>query len=669
MGERGRHLSTPARVAALVVAALAVLRLVAAFVLHGPVLMPDEYLYTAIARSIAHGGLPSVRGGHLNFIPVLASVLVAPAWLIHDVGIAYRVAQAEGVIAMSTAALPAFALGRRVGLSPRSAAAGAVFAVLVPDLVFSGMLLSEAFAYPLFLLTVLVAVDSLRAPTRRRQLLFLAASVLLCLTRLQFAFIPLGYLAAAVLAARPLRPLRPLRTHAVVSGGLALAAACVTVVGTRAVVGRYDGWQNFHHGLPSVAHWTGSNLVLLLVAAGWVTAPGAIVGIARMLRRGDPGARAFAALAVVVGTVLVCEAGVFGAGLGQLEERYTFYAAPLLAIAFLYALEQGLVRTRSCAVLTGGLAALAFLLPLDDPLFTGMRDQSPVLMAFLVVQRHLTWRAPIAAGVLLLALALAALALGRRGAGRPLAALAAALAVSVGVANAFVLTSATRVAARASWDLPLPGSGASFLAFPGNTVPSDLTTALFWNPEITRVLVLGNRSVDSFTSVPVSLAAGGVLRTADRRTVDGPVVFQPGVDAVRANGPLLSAGGQLAAAGMYRPIRIHAIVVGWSPATESFAPNGEILVPGSAPTSRVARSVHLRLRGSAPPTKLRFRCSSGATRTVTVGAAPVSLTLPLVGRGVASCRFAIVSGQIRWRKGYPETVQARVVLGAAVRGA
>ena len=74
-----------------------------------------------------------------------------------------------------------------------------------------------------------------------------------------------------------------------------------------------------------------------MYACGWILVPGAIVGIvlalARPRRRVE---RAFGAMAVAMGLALLGEASVFGSGWGagsMVEERYTFYALPLVAIS------------------------------------------------------------------------------------------------------------------------------------------------------------------------------------------------------------------------------------------------------------------------------------------------------------------------------------------------
>ena len=147
---RRRGVSAP-MVAAAIVTAIFVARLVAAFLIETPRYFPDEYFYTALSRSLWSGSFPSIRGEHVEFVSLLAPLVFAPAWLVDNVHVAYRIAQTEGVLAIALSALPAYILAARIGLGDRARVAAAVFAVAIPDAVYGGFMLSEPFAYPLFL--------------------------------------------------------------------------------------------------------------------------------------------------------------------------------------------------------------------------------------------------------------------------------------------------------------------------------------------------------------------------------------------------------------------------------------------------------------------------------------------------------------------------------------
>jgi hypothetical protein len=651
------NLLTAKRVAALAVATIALARLVAAWRLHGPVVMPDEYLYTAIGRSVAHGSWPVVRGGRFDFLPVLAPILQSPAWLIHDVGIAYRVVQAEDVAAMSAAALPAFALARRLELSERSAATAAVLAVLVPDLAYSGAVLSEPFAYPLFLAALLLAVDAIRAPSGRRQLLFVLAAGALCLTRLQFAFVPLVYLAAAAFATRPFRLPRFLREHRLVIAAFGLAAVA-GVIG-HGVAGRYGGLRSFSHAPGSIVAWTAANVLLLLITAGWAIVPGAALGLASLARTDDAGARAFAAVTVLTTLALVGEAGVFGAGLEQLEERYTFYAVPLLSIAFLLAVERGSLSRGAHAALSGLLLLASLFVPLDDKLFSAARDGSVALLVYVRIEDHARWVASLLVGLALLLIAVGTLVLARRGRAHLVVAAAAVIPLALSASLAFVLRTDSRVASAQHWHVPLPNGDASFLAFAGSTNPSDATTILFWNPAIRRVVVLGGKTVDGYASVPVHLVGGGRFADAEGHAVTGDLVFQSQFDTVETRGAPVSVDGHFGVVHAVERGHVGAVLVGWSSVARRLQPAGEVLVAAPRAGGTVDRTLVLRIH--APAAKgLIVRCSGGALRTLGV-ARPVELSLQ--GSGSASCRFAI-DGVFHLHDGNPQTFSAEVALKA-----
>src|SRR6476659_10555886 len=110
-------LSLPARRAAVLDRALAwklalvglvvvsiVVRTWAAWLRATPNYFPDEGIYAALSRSIAHGHLPAVRGQVAHFPALLQPILTAPAWWL-GVDHGYRAAQAIGALAMSSTAI------------------------------------------------------------------------------------------------------------------------------------------------------------------------------------------------------------------------------------------------------------------------------------------------------------------------------------------------------------------------------------------------------------------------------------------------------------------------------------------------------------------------------------------------------------------------------------
>ena len=103
---------------------------------------------------------------------------------------------------MSLAAVPVYLLVRRLGGGAWAALAAAALTVASPDLFFSSFVLADPIAYPLVLGAVYVGVCALAEPSRRLQLGFAALAVLATFARIQYVFLPLVFVAAALVVER-----------------------------------------------------------------------------------------------------------------------------------------------------------------------------------------------------------------------------------------------------------------------------------------------------------------------------------------------------------------------------------------------------------------------------------------------------------------------------------
>src|SRR5262249_48595784 len=157
---------------------------------------PDEYIYTAISRSLAHGHL-AIRGETVHFPAILQPLLAAPIWRLFPTVTAYHGVQAENAFAASLAAIPVYLLARWLGLRPVYAYACALYSLLLPSLVVVVYTLTDLVAYPLALATVLVGLRALDEPTGRRQLAFLALAGVATVARVQYFVLVPAYLVAA----------------------------------------------------------------------------------------------------------------------------------------------------------------------------------------------------------------------------------------------------------------------------------------------------------------------------------------------------------------------------------------------------------------------------------------------------------------------------------------
>ena len=244
--------------------------------------------------------------------------------------------------------------------------------------------------------------------------------------------------------------------------------------------------------LASVGPWLGVNAFVLAIAAGWVLVPGAVVGLFSLARTTELRCRVFAVFTVLLITGMLFEAALWGAKGQGVYERFTFYGAPLLAVAFVWAVEHTTPRRQAYAAVAYVGALAAVVLPVTDPLFAAMDDHSPAIDGI----SELTFGSEIGGGLWAPALALLAVGAAWRGIRNPhvVIVLSAAVCLFATVGESFVLV-------RATADRKVPPhvetpAGSAMLTWPGAD-PFLLLNTLLWNPDITRVVVVGRGGAPS----------------------------------------------------------------------------------------------------------------------------------------------------------------------------
>jgi hypothetical protein len=220
-------------------------------------------------------------------------------------------------------------------------------------MLYAPYLMSEALAYPVFLLAAATMTRALVRPTRAMEAAVVAVSLLAVLTRVQFVVVPVAYLVAV--AAR-----RRLRAHALSAGALLTLCAIPLATGG-AALGSYAGAATLDFDPLTVLRWTGWTAALIPFVAGWLIVPGALIGFVLLAVRPRNAAEgAFGALALALSALVLLEAGLVAAGeANRMMERYAIYLIPLAAIGFFAYAERGAPwRKAYCAVaLVGGCAA------------------------------------------------------------------------------------------------------------------------------------------------------------------------------------------------------------------------------------------------------------------------------------------------------------------------
>jgi hypothetical protein len=514
------------------VAASIVARTWAAWLRATPNYFPDEGIYAALSRSIAHGHLPAVRGHVAHFPALLQPLLTAPAWWFGSLETGYRVTQLIQSVAISTAALAVWWAARRLGVGRGLAFAAAALTVAVPDVGYSGWVLTQAFSYPLFIAAVAAGAVALAQPTKRAQGTFLAFALLASFARMQLAVLLLAYLAAAVI-------LRRVREQRVVVGGLALAV----VVALAGGLGYYKQAPTAFHLVEPAS--VGRNALVLAFAAGWIVVPAGLLGLARaFVRPRTELERAFGALALTASLAVFAETTLYGFS-DLTYERYGFYLFPLLFLGFALHAQHGWSWRRAYALIAAGMLLVSSIVPLSGWAAAGRNAHSLFLTGLLKVQELVGspgGGALLVAGV---AAALSLISVGCAWRGRG-AYLVAALAVGFCVAASVFATwfdvqnsrnvQASYLPAGADW---FTGDATVVSAGPRTSVLEQF----FWNSGAKRLALLpGVAKPDVFAASRTHVTESGALAG-----ISGQVVLdQSGgalvpVEPGRFNGPWLSA--------------------------------------------------------------------------------------------------------------------------------
>jgi Dolichyl-phosphate-mannose-protein mannosyltransferase len=529
-----RAAAVPARLLlAGIVAVSFGLRFAAALVHTTPLYFPDEYIYGTIARSLGESGRPLIRGHSAHFPAMLEPLLAAPFWLTHDPTVAYRLTQAENALAMSLASIPVYLLVRKLGGGTWMALAAGALTVASPDLFFASFVLADAIAYPLVLGAIYLGVCALSEPTRRLQLGFAVLAGLATFARVQYVFLPVVFLVAAlVVESWSVRTVW--RRYRLSLGLYAAPLLLVAVLGPKRLLGYYSGVADLGVKPSAIGHWLGTDALLLAYSAGFALVPGALVGLAYALWR--PRAReenAFAALAVGALLAIFVEASLYAAsGTDRFQERYLMVLPPLVLPAFALWLRRNRPGARVAAVLGLGLLALAARVPLSGYTISDSKQDSPFLLAVFRLEKGIG----ISNGSLVVALLASALAL--LGAAVCFRAFLARWAIGATIlAAAFVSLGAVafdvHVVRSVRTSLLPPdarwvdhaGLGDVTLLQTPATLHAAANEQLFWNLSLKHLYFLDNASpIDAFGAPRAKAARDGRL-VSHGRTLKGPLLI------------------------------------------------------------------------------------------------------------------------------------------------
>jgi len=501
-----------------------------------PKVLPDEFIYTQLAKNIAQHGMPLLRGHFEIGYSVLYPLFLSPAYrFASDGAAAFAAVKTMNAVVMALTAVPAYALARRV-LSQGWSLGLAAFVVLEPWMAYASLTMTEALFLPAFTAFAFGLALMLERPTVRRQLLVLFALALLVGIRPQ-ALVLAGSIAVAValkaLLAGSGREV--VRDHSVVFGGLALglfAALIAVAAGAALPAGKEAGpLLTVAYNPLGLAKWTLWNLAIYELGLGVVALAAFPLALRGLLRRSAPDRErslGIAALTLVAGLLVsVTALSSSQYGLGILHERNLFYATPLVLVCLAHWLASGLQRTKRLA-LAGAAAAvmLPAVLPSHVVRITNNVD-SPTAAWFTELEHQTGWAMKgLTLGIA--AVGAATLLLARR----PLAPiLALALAFVVPAAPLDYSGALTQEQDHAlAWvDRALPEGAAATLVHLGLSRPdqpcsrsadADQRTLVvlteFFNAHVDRVVHMSEEVPDQVTSPKVTVATGGIVHENGR---------------------------------------------------------------------------------------------------------------------------------------------------------
>jgi hypothetical protein len=609
-----------------------------------PWIAPDEALYGLLGRSLYSGSGLGVLGGATPYYSLLYPLVAGLPSLTHHVTAALDGVQALQALLMSLTAVPVFLWTRSI-TGPRHALVAAGLTVLVPGLVYSGLLMSEALYYPVATFAAWALAAVLEKPTPTRQAALLAALAVAAATRLQaIAFLPTLLLAAGLLSIseRSRSALRRLVPTFVAIGAAALAWIGLHLAsgsGSDLLGGYAPAGKVSSYGVGGSVEWIGWHVggVFLLTAGVPLVALGILA--VQTLRGAEHQAavRALVVTAVAYTAVTVVEVGVFASRfVDHLAERQLLSLAPPLFAAFAVWLRRGAPRPQPETSVVAFLVAVpVLLLPLDKVATAVAAPDSPSTIPLERLGRHLsdgTLEAVyvgIAAAVILLAVFIP------RALAPALAGLVAVLLATGSLLVSGEIRQLSRTARASTFADAAPdwidSSGArdAALLSTGERSWPGIWRELFWNPSVARVLALPGGDVPGpLPQTVVQPGPDGRLYTTTGRPVAPRYVVAPA--------DISLSGEQIAAipasfdqegAAVWRterPVRLLQWVSG-------LKPNGD-LPAGSAATVEV------------------FACGPGRLELTLLGKEGLPTRLLLDGKVVAE--RAIPPGSV-WRPAVP----------------
>jgi hypothetical protein len=337
-----------------------------------PQVAPDEYQYTALARSVADGNGLTYNGGPIpgGLRAALYIYAIAPAWMVTDsLTQSYAIAKALSAIMVCTVVFPTWLLARRF-MPPLLALVPATVMVAGSWMTSSGQLIMENLALPLATASLAALVTALARPGSRWLWISFLFALLAAWSRAQLAvLVPIILLVLVVdiaLAGRAgwRERLRPNRWLLGVTAAVTIIGGIV-ILAKPTVLGSYSGLKaqtEFGRALPLVGR---QSLAFIAMSAVLPF----ILALAISLRRRAWDESRLRSLLVVfwVATItLVIVTGVLTTAFQTVDwsiQRYVEYSLPLLYVLVVAGIWMRLIAVRLFVLVTALVALVLLLTP------------------------------------------------------------------------------------------------------------------------------------------------------------------------------------------------------------------------------------------------------------------------------------------------------------------
>jgi hypothetical protein len=650
-----------------------VVRLLLADRIVTPWIMIDELIYSEMAKNFADHGEFLLRDTPSTLHNVAYPLLIAPAWLFASIDTAYSVARAINVAVMVAAAIPVYFWGRRV-MSAGYALLAALLVLLMPSLIYTGMLMTENAFFTAVVSACFAIAVTLERPSLLRQALALGAIAIAWAVRPQGLVLLAIYVTALALklafdlrtpgGPRGFRHVRDELTRflptalALVALGLGyVALTSLRGAGLEYALGSYGGVVKVEYDVSNAANWVVDHFaeIGLSVAVIPVSALVVLVGLSARGWASSSAERAFVAVAASAFVLIVVQVGIFASRFSyRIEERNMFSVAPLLFMALSLWLARGLPRPPVLTAVAALVpAALLLSLDLKSLLNIGILSDTIGLIPLERLSSRLEGGAESAEALMLiggLAAALAFALLPRR---------VASIALPAGVALLLVVFSysvftSIREHAGATLGLTNPSdpswidtriSPSSQAAYIYGASPDPFGEAQvmwqteFWNRSVGPVYTLGP-SDPGLTAIPAMFDAvtGRIVPQSGGGSPSTTIRYAIAPSSAQLTGTMLAQAGKLVLYRIDQPMRLSTHLGGIYP--DGWMGGFAALTHYKSPNR--PRHLHVRISregwgGESPPGHVTMR----------LGPLVVKDGQPAVGEPAASRTWTVRSGMAK----------------------